>query len=89
MFLEQVILKYNAASTCINIKDIHEVGACYACCVHDNPQYGLPERIELASRRCIISITGTELISVLDARTCASGMLATLLFAISLVEEPE
>ncbi len=27
MFLEQVILKYNAASTCINIKDIHEVGA--------------------------------------------------------------
>lgn len=25
MFLEQVILKYNAAGTCINIKDIHEV----------------------------------------------------------------
>ena len=25
MFLEQVILKYNAASTCINVKDIHEV----------------------------------------------------------------
>ena len=25
MFLEQVILKYNAAATCINIKDIHEV----------------------------------------------------------------
>ncbi len=25
MFLEQVVLKYNAASTCINIKDIHEV----------------------------------------------------------------
>ena len=25
MFLEQVILKYNAAAACINIKDIHEV----------------------------------------------------------------
>lgn len=25
MFLEQVILKYNAAGNCINIKDIHEV----------------------------------------------------------------
>ena len=36
MFLEQVILKYNAASTCINIKDIHEVGPCLACSANDN-----------------------------------------------------
>lgn len=36
MFLEQVILKYNAASTCINIKDIHEVGVCLACSANDN-----------------------------------------------------
>ncbi len=36
MFLEQVILKYNAASTCINIKDIHEVGVRLACSANDN-----------------------------------------------------
>ncbi len=75
MFLEQVILKYNAASTCINIKDIHEVGACLACSANDNTQHGLPERVQLAIKRCIILVTGSELISMLFAlhrRTCAS-----------------
>lgn len=74
MFLEQVILKYNAASTCINIKDIHEVGACFECCVYDNPQYGLPERVQPASRRHIIVTAGIELIRVFHvehAHACA------------------
>ena len=56
MFLEQVILKYNAASTCINIKDIHEVGVCLACSANDNTQHGLPNRVQLASKLCVIVI---------------------------------
>jgi hypothetical protein len=85
MFLEQVILKYNAASTCINIKDIHEVGACPACSGTHNTQHGLPGRVQLASRRRIMLTAGIELISLLfalHAHACASesGMLAALLF---------